>query len=114
MPTIDIFHRYQKVSIVSTGVCAFDFVWHPALLSKQLIVSEILRTFKQWVSLDAFLSHALPVEACFPKGSILGAILFFMYINSLTVSKVEVEVTQIYMKHFSTRRALGRAHTSAT
>ena len=70
---------------------AFDKVWHEGLLSKLKqngISGKLLTLFesylhnrKQRVALDGFFSEYAHIESGMPQGSVLGPLLFLIYIN---------------------------------
>ena len=73
---------------------AFDKVWHKGLLFKlrQLGVTQdfvnwfesYLSGRKQKVVINGASSFSLFIEACVPQGSILGPLLFLVYVNDIT------------------------------
>ena len=73
---------------------AFDTIDHAILLSKLehygvdgiplQLVKNYLTNRKQYVKLNEVNSHLLPINTGVPQGSILGPLLFIIYINDFT------------------------------
>ena len=73
---------------------AFDRVWHKGLILKLEnygIIGNLLLWFKDYLSnrhqkvfINGVYSSEKPISAGFPQGSVLGLLLFLIYINDIT------------------------------
>ena len=99
---------------------AFDKVWHKGLLYKlksygidgkaYKIIENYLSNRQQRVLLNGQSSSWLNINAGVPQGSVLGALLFLIYINDLSdnlisVSKLFADDTSIFSTVFDTKQS---------
>ena len=106
---------------------AFDTISPNILLSKlntygirgvaNKWIESYLTNIIQYVDFDSHISTRLPVRCGVPQGSILGPLLFLIYINAISHSTTEnilsfADDTTVFLSDWNPSRLFNRANTS--
>ena len=105
---------------------AFDKVWHHGLIFKlKAYVIEVellslhekyLQNREQWVVLNEQTSEWSQINCGVPKGSVLGRLLFLIYINDLpdrltSICKIFADDTSLFSKVFNINESANDLNT---
>ena len=93
---------HQEIKVIALDIKkAFDSVWHKGLMEKflcfwhprrlALLDASFITDRQQSIVLDGSTSSAKPMSAGVPQGSILGPVLFLMFIDDLA-SQLENDI----------------------
>ena len=91
---MEVLNARHEIRAISLDILrAFEMVWHPALLTVLSSYSiqghlhswlaDLLSCRSQRVALNGVFSFPLPVQAEVSQGSVLGPVLFLVFINEI-------------------------------